>query len=42
VTQLAPASSVTHVMAMSNDEILFARTARAGRTSGATFRGAEA
>src|ERR1700737_5071849 len=29
-------------MAMSNDEILFTRTARAGRTSRATFRGAEA
>jgi uncharacterized protein DUF4112 len=42
VTQLATASGVTHVMAMSNDEILSARTARSERTSRATFRGREA
>ena len=42
VTQLAPASSVTHVMAMSNDEILYTRTARSEKTFRATFRGAEA
>jgi hypothetical protein len=42
VTQLALASSVTHVMAMSNDEILSARTARSGKTSRATFQGREA
>jgi hypothetical protein len=29
-------------MAMSNDEILFSRTARSGKTSRATFRGTEA
>jgi len=42
VTQLATASGVTHVMAMSNDEILSTRTARSERTSRATFRGREA
>jgi hypothetical protein len=42
VTQLAPVSGVTHVMAMSNDEILFSRTARSGKTSRATHRDAEA
>jgi Domain of unknown function (DUF4112) len=42
VTQLAPASGVTHVMAMSNDEMLSTRSARPERTSRAAFRGAEA
>ena len=42
MTQLATASGVTHVMAMSNDEILSTRTARSERTSRATFRGREA
>src|SRR6266851_8148655 len=42
VPQLAPASGVTHVMAMSNDEILSNRSARSERTSRAAFRGAEA
>lgn len=42
VTQLAPVSGVTHVMAMSNDEILFSRTTRSGKTSRATHRDTEA
>jgi hypothetical protein len=47
MTQLALTSSVTHVMAMSNEEILVPNRARsrsgsAGKTSRATFRGAEA
>ena len=42
MTQLAPASGVTHLMTMSNDEILFTRPARPGKTSRATFRGPEA
>jgi hypothetical protein len=36
------ASGVTHLMAMSNDEILSTRPARPGKTSRATFRGPEA
>jgi hypothetical protein len=45
--QLAPVSSVAHLMTMSNDEILSTRTTRsrgagAGKTSRATFRGEEA
>src|ERR1700733_11899178 len=42
MTQLAPASGVTHLMTMSNDEILSTRRARPGTTSRATFRGPEA
>jgi hypothetical protein len=42
VTQLAPTSGVTQVMAMSNHEIYSRSTAGSGRTSRATFRGAEA
>jgi hypothetical protein len=43
VTQLAPAVGVTHVMAMtSNDEIYARGTARPGRTSRADFGGAAA
>jgi hypothetical protein len=41
MTQLAPALRVTHVMAMSNDDILMPDNARSRRSSGA-FRGAEA
>jgi hypothetical protein len=41
MTQLALSLRVTHVMTMSNEEILVPNTAR-GRTSRATFRGAEA
>jgi hypothetical protein len=41
VTQLAPVPRVTHVMAMSNEEILSPQPARAGKTSCATFRGPE-
>ena len=41
MTQLALPLRVTHVMTMSNEEILVPNTAR-GRTSRATFRGAEA
>lgn len=39
VTQLAPVPRITHVMAMSNEEILSPQPARAGKTSRATFRG---
>ena len=47
MTQLAPALRVTHVMAMSNEEILVPGTSRSrsgssGKTSGANFRGSEA
>jgi hypothetical protein len=47
VTQLALVLRVTHVMAMSNDEIFsrstaHSRSASSRKTSGATFRGAEA
>jgi hypothetical protein len=42
VTQLVPTSGVTHVMTMSSDEIYSRSTARSGRTSRATFRGAQA
>jgi Domain of unknown function (DUF4112) len=42
VTQLAAVPSVTHVMTMSNEEILAPDTARSGRASRAKFRGAEA
>jgi hypothetical protein len=42
VTQLARGYRVTHLMAMSNEEILIPNRARRGKTSGATFRGAEA
>jgi hypothetical protein len=46
MTQLAPASGVTHVMAMSNEEILspgatHARSAGSGKRARATFRGTE-
>jgi hypothetical protein len=42
--QLAPGARVTHVMTMSNEEILIPERARAraGSASGASFRGAEA
>jgi hypothetical protein len=39
VTQLALALGVTHVMTMSNEEIIAPDTARARKSSGATFRG---
>jgi Domain of unknown function (DUF4112) len=42
VTQLARGYRITHVMAMSNEEILMPNPARRGKTSRATFRGAEA
>ncbi len=42
VTQLAPALGVTHVITMSNEEILSTHSARSGKTSRATFGGAEA
>ena len=43
MTQLAAAPRITHVMAMSNDEIVYAHSAaRSRRTSRATFHGAEA
>jgi hypothetical protein len=42
VTQLAAISGVTHVMAMSNEEILSPNGARSRNSSGATFRDAEA
>ena len=42
MTQLAPALSVTHVMAMSNDDIYARSTARSGTASRATFRGPQA
>jgi hypothetical protein len=38
VTQLVFASRVTHLMAMSNEEIISPNNARSRRTSGATFR----
>src|ERR1700738_2753874 len=41
MTQLAPVARVTHVMAMSNEEILSPGTARSGKSSRATFRGPE-
>jgi hypothetical protein len=41
VTQLARALRVTHLMAMSNDEILSPNPARSGRASRANFRGPE-
>jgi hypothetical protein len=40
--QLAPAAGVTHLMAMTNDEILSTRPPRPGTTSRATFPGPEA
>jgi Domain of unknown function (DUF4112) len=39
VTQLVPGLRVTHLMAMSNEEILSPRSVRARKTSRATFRG---
>jgi Domain of unknown function (DUF4112) len=42
MTQLAPALRVTHLMAMSNEEILIPNRARSRKSSGAPFRGAEA
>jgi len=42
MTQLAPACRVTHVMSMSNDEILMPNRARAGKTSRAGFGAAQA
>ena len=42
VTQPVTVPGVTHVMAMSNEEILSPQPARAGKTSRATFRGPEA
>ena len=42
MTQLAFDRCVTHVMAMSSDQIYSRSTARAGRTSRASFRAAEA
>jgi hypothetical protein len=42
VTQLARGYRVTHLMAMSNEEILIPNRARRGKTSGAAFRRAEA
>jgi hypothetical protein len=41
MTQLAPVARVTHVMAMSNEEILSPGAARSGKSSRATFRGPE-
>jgi hypothetical protein len=41
VTQLALALCVTHLMAMSNEEILSPQAARTGKTSRATSRGPE-
>ena len=42
MTQLAPALGVTHVMTMSNEEILIPNPARAGKNSRAGFRGPDA
>src|SRR5471030_2291588 len=39
--QLASALRVTHVMVMSNEEILFPRSARSARVADAAFRGPE-
>ena len=42
MTQLAPALRVTHLMTMSNEEIISPNPARSRKSSGATFRGPQA